>query len=118
MTYDEQEKNLRERYGDLISDAMKKARIDKQQREEEGKIKYGDLIEKGKVTFDKHCDERLALRDSFNDHMLRRNEEERKRNKQNLFRLQERIRKIDQEERDRIDRTNAIIDLIMAEKQD
>ncbi len=111
------DKELQERYGHLMDKYLHPVELEreiKEQYQEEGKTRYGDLLQKGEAAYNKHFNDLMRAADVAKESRLKEEAKE----KQAAERTRERMDKKRQEEQERIKKTSAYAESLLAQKKE
>ena len=111
------DKELQKRYGNLLDKFLNPSAMERELREqcqEEGENRYGDLLQKGEAAYNKHFDDIMKVADAAREERLRKEEKDR----QAVMRTKERMEKKRQEEQKRIEKNSVLVEEIMAQKKE
>lgn len=111
------DKELHKRYGDLLDKFLNPSAMERELREqcqEEGETRYGDLLQKGEAAYNKYFDNIMKVADAARESRLRKEEKDR----QAVMRMKERMERKRQEEQKRIEKNSVLVEDIMAQKKE
>lgn len=111
------EKELHKRYGNLLDKFLNPSAMERELREqcqEEGETRYGDLLQKGEAAYNKHFNDLMRAADVAKESRLKEEAKE----KQAAERTRERMDKKRQEEQERIKKTSAYAESLLAQKKE
>lgn len=111
------DKELQERYGHLMDKYLNPSAMERELREqcqEEGETRYGDLLQKGEAAYNKYFDNIMKVADAARESRLRKEEKDR----QAVMRMKERMERKRQEEQKRIEKNSVLVEDIMAQKKE